>query len=173
MIAKIYSWILNHKKFVIGICVILIAILIINMMTNNEAEQEEKWLEEQEKKIIEMEMKKEVTKPEPIDHKLLGMKHFHLWDIRKGDVIEHYVKAIEHLEQVIVENADHLQNDISNSAKMKIDSPVDSELFYKLAKLYHIGVNDGYYRNGQKRESFLSFIANPLISSFTAHLGLI
>ena len=161
MLTKIYSWILSNKKLVLSVCVILILILIVNILTNDEAAKEEKWLEEQEQKILEMEKSKE-KKIEPIDHKLLGNKHFNLWDTKKGDVIEHYVKAIEHFEAVIVENAENLQNSISQSYSSSTSSPIDSELFYKLAKLFHIGVSDGYYRNGLKRKGVVPNVQKAL-----------
>ena len=134
MINSIYSWILNHKKLAIAVCVLLILVLIVNMLTNNELEKEETWLKEEEEKIKQLE---EAKLTPQIDYKMMGNKHYNLWENKKGNVVDHYFKAIKYFENFLAN-----ENVSSN----------DSDVFYKLARLFHIGVNDSYSKMGQKQE---------------------
>lgn len=140
MITSIYSWIVNHKRLAIAVCVLLILVLIINLLTSNELEKEEKWLKEEEEKIRQAEEAKQ--KPQ-IDFKMMGNKHYNLWEHKKGKVSDHYFKAINYFETLLAN---------SQQQPQQPQHEVTGDVFYKLARLYHIGVNDSYSKMGQKEE---------------------
>lgn len=128
---SLYGWIMNNKKIVLMLCVVLIIVLIVNMMSSHDYAKDEAELKEEEAKIEEMKRKRIQT---PIDHRSLGEKHYKLWNSRAGDVIQHYIKAIQYFEILVT------------------SGQADHEVLFKLGKLYHIGVSDGYARNEQKNE---------------------
>lgn len=136
MFSNVYQWIIGHKKLVLAACVILILLLVANSMTNNEMEAAAEKQKEKEKEIQEAQRKiSELTVAKRIDHKALADEHYTLYQHKNGNVIDHYSNAVYHYEKAA-------------------EYQPEQSVFFKLGKLYHLGVPDSY-RRGQKQPGIL------------------